>query len=204
MTGLRRITPTLPFASFDGSIEVTGRHAIEPFGQGSFDKLCGLLAVINGIRLARHGYAPVSKAFARRLFETGTDFLDSKGCLSDSLVFGMGTGRWHALVRKLAKQASTDDLIVEVERAGFTAEPDIEDIFAWIDGSLAQGRPVLTRLNSRPVDHFTVIAGSTATRLELFDSCGRRFIKRASCQGPGSFYRIPPKALLRIAVSPRG
>ncbi|WP_016746575.1 hypothetical protein [Rhizorhabdus wittichii] len=103
----------------------------------------------------------------------------------------------------MAGQASSASVAVEVERPDFAAKPTTDEIFAWIELSIAAGKPVLIRLK-KGVNHFTVVAGVTPTRLLLFDSCGHRFVKRASCEGSESFYRIPSKALLRIAVSRRG
>ncbi|KRB80603.1 hypothetical protein ASE00_16275 [Sphingomonas sp. Root710] len=114
----------------------------------------------------------------------------------------METRRWHALVRKLAKHASTDDFTIDVERAEFASKPTIDRVFDWIDASLAQRKPVLVHLDGT-LNHFSVVAGLTTTRLELFDSAGHKFVMRSSCGMKRGFHIIRPKALLRLAVRPR-
>ena len=200
--GTGRFTPAQPSASLKYPVEIAARHAIEPYRQGELDQLCGLLSAVNAIRLAVHSRAPLSKAGSRDLFECGVEFLRRKDGAAEALVSGMGTRRWHGIVRRLARQASSATLTVELEQPAFDAKPTIDEIFTWIEASIEAGKPVLIHL-AGGLDHFSIVAGVTPTRLQLFDSCGHRFIKRKSCE-PGSYYRIPTKALLRIAVSRRG
>lgn len=203
VTGVGRFTP--PTASTSPPslpVEIVARHAIEPYRQGELDGLCSIYSAINALRLALHSAAPLSKACAKDLFERGAMYLDRRGGVTETLAFGTSTRRWHGIVRRLARQASSAELAVELEQPSFDAKPSSDDILAWVEASIADGKPVLIQL-AEGIDHFTVVAGVTPTRLQLFDSCGQRFIKRKSCE-PGSYCRIPPKALLRIAVSRRG
>lgn len=201
--GAGRFTPPTASASPPSlPVEIAARHEVEPNRQGELDQLCGLLSAVNAIRLALHSFAPLSKASCGDLFECGVEYLQGKDGAADALVSGMGTRRWHGIVRCLARQASSATLAVELEQPRFDAKPSIGEIFDWIEMSVATAKPVLIHL-AGGIDHFTVVAGVTPTRFQLFDSCGHRFIKRKSCE-PGSYYRIPPKALLRIAVSRRG
>lgn len=183
-------------------IAITARNTIEPHRQGNLDGLCGIYSTINGLRLALYDHIPLTKAAAKRLFEMGADFLDERDGAGEAMWAGMETRRWHALVRKLAKYVSTDSVVVDVERAEFTSKPTIEQVFEWIDASLAQGKPVLVHLDGT-LKHFSVIAGSTPTRLELFDSAGHKFVMRTSCGVRTGFHIIRPKSLLRLAVRPR-
>ena len=179
---------------------IAARHFIEPHRQGQLDGCCGIYSAINGLRLALHDHIPLTKAAAKRLFEMSADFLDDRGGAGEAMWAGMETRRWHALVRKLAKHVPTD--AVEVERPEFPTNPDVGRVFHWIDASLAQGKPVLVHLDGT-LNHYSVIAGSTPTRLELFDSAGHKFVMRSSCGVRTGFHIIRPKALLRLAVRPR-
>jgi hypothetical protein len=202
--GNGRVTPVRPKSPPpEPVVEITARHRIEPFQQGGLDLLCGLLSPLNSIRLALYGIAPLSKAGSRKLFEAAAELLHRKRGGPEALYAGIGTRRWHEIARCMAKQASNATIAVEVERPGFAVKPTTDEIFAWIELSIAAGKPVLIRLK-KGLNHFTVVAGITPTRLLLFDSCGHRFVKRASCEGPENFYHLPRKALLRIAVSRRG
>lgn len=139
---------------------------------------------------------------AKRLFELGVTYLERKGVLKEVLTHGMETRRWHGLVRHLVKQASSATFCIELERAAFGRKPVIAEIFEWLDASLAQSSPVLIQLD-KGLNHFSVVAGSTETRLHLFDSCGHRFVKRMSCGIQTGFHHIPPNALLRMTVRHR-
>ncbi|MFC3423759.1 hypothetical protein [Rhizorhabdus histidinilytica] len=204
MSGKRRITSTIPSTSLrPPAVEIGARHQIEPLRQGELDLLCGILSPLNAIRLALHATAPLSRAGSKRLFEAGVRFLHGKSGGPEAVYAGMGTRRWHQIAKCMAERASGSSMTIEVERPTFDAVPTVEQVFAWIELSLAAGKPVLLRL-AKGVDHFTVAAGITATRVFLFDSTGQSFLKQTSCRGSESFYRIPPKALARIAVSRRG
>jgi len=202
--GTGRVTPPTALASLPSlPIEIAARHEIEPYRQCELDQLCGLLSAVNAIRLAVHSLAPLSKAGSRNLFECGVEYLQRKDGAAEALTSGMGTRCWHGIVRRLAREASNSTIAAEVEKPSFGPSPAIDELLAWVEASIATAKPVLIHL-AGGLDHFTVVAGVTPTRLQLFDSCGHRFINRKSCLGPKSFYRIPPKALLRVAVSRRG
>ena len=204
VTGAGRFTlPTASASPPSLPVEIAARHAIEPFRQGGLDGLCSIYSAVNAIRLARHDVAPLSKARAKDLFERGVTYLDKRDGVAETLVSGTSIRRWHGIVRRLAGDASNAVVVVDVEQPDFDHRPAIDETFAWIEASIAAGKPVLIHL-AEGIDHFTCCAGVTATRLQLFDSCGHRFIKRKSCGTSGSYYRIPSKALLRIAVSRRG
>lgn len=203
VSGKRRVTPASSSTSLQTTaIEIAARHEIEPYQQSPLDALCGVHAAINSLRLVCYRHAPLTKAGAKRLWEAAADFLDSKGGAGEAMWAGMEVRRWHALVRKLAKHASTNDFTIDVERPDFASDTAASEVFDWIDISLAENKPVLVHLDGT-LNHFSVIAGSTPTRLELFDSAGHKFVMRSSCGVKRGFHIIRPKALLRLAVRPR-
>lgn len=203
--GAGRFTPPIASASPPSlPVEIAARHAIEPYRQGELDGLCSIYSAINALRLALHGVAPLSNSRAKELFEQGAVYLERKDGLSDTVASGTSTRRWHGIVRRLARHVSTATIAVELEQPGLGSKPTSDETIAWIEASIGQGKPVLIHLEGGSIDHFSIVAGLTLTRLQLFDSGPQRFLKRASCIGPKSYYRIPPKALLRIAVSRRG
>lgn len=202
--GKRRITSTpSPTSPCHPAVEIAARHQIEPFRQNDFSKLCGLFAPLNAIQLALHGHAPLSKTGSRKLFEAGVDLLHSKAGGTAALTSGMGTRRCHQIARCMAERASSSSIAVEVQRPQFDADPTTDDVLTWLEASMAAGMPVLLRLKGGTLDHFSVCAGITPTKVLLQDSAGLRFVKRASCDGPHKIYRLPCKSLLRIAVRRR-
>lgn len=149
-------------------------------------------------------HAPLTKAQCKQLFAAGVEYLDRKNALGEVAVTGMGTKRRLALARHLAKVVSTiTSCRVVVQRPDHAAWSSINDAFGWIDQSLSEGKPVLIA-QMGGLRHFTVIAGTTPTRLEFFDSAGLRFVKKSSCGLDTGFHRIPFKGLLRIAVERHG
>jgi hypothetical protein len=182
--------------------EIRARHEIEPFQQGGLDGLCGLYSAINVLRLALHDSEPLNKAAAKYLLALGAAYLDRKHTLSSALADGMQVRRWHGLVRYLAKHVATQATTIEIERPIMEGKPTITDVFDGIVASLAQNKPVLINL-AGALNHFSIVAASTPTTLQLFDSSGHRYLRRASCGIRTGYHHIPPKALLRLAVQRR-
>ena len=189
-----------PEPANSSKIEIVSRHQLEPYRQGALDGLCGLYGVINALRLAVADHVPLSKAQSKELFTAGVKFLHCKQCFDEAAVTGLKARRRLALARHLAKLVSATHCPVVVERPDYAAWVSIDDdVFGWIEQSLSDGKPVMAALMGG-LNHFTVIAGSNATRLELFDSDGLRFVRKSSCGLKSGRHRIPPKGLLRIAV----
>lgn len=176
---------------------------MQPLHQGDLTGFCGLYAVVNALRLAMADNAPLTKAQCKQLFAAGIDLLDRKNVLGEVAVAGMGTKRRLALARHLAKLVSPTNCQVVVERSYHSTWSTLDDAFGWIDESLAAGKPVLIPLLGA-LDHYTVIAGSTAATLQLFDSTSLRFIRKSSCGHRTGFHQIPFNGLLRIAVERPG
>lgn len=191
-------TPALQLRT-PGGVEIFGRDRLEPYRQGALDGLCGLYGLINALRLATADNTPLSKAQSKELFAAGVDFLHRKKGFREAAVAGLKARRRLALARHLAKLVSATHCPVVIERPDYSAWTSIDEVFGWIEESLSDGKPVVAALMGG-LNHFTVIAGSTATRLELIDSDGLRFVRKSSCGLKSGRHRIPPQGLLRIAV----
>lgn len=181
--------------------EIAARHRIKPLRQGELDFLCGLYAPINALRLALADCAPLSSKAYKALFAEGVRYLDRKDGLHQSLTWGMDLRRRYALACHLAERASDENISVSIERANYQNWRSIDDAFVWIEQSLAANQPVLVYFAEMP-DHYTVIAGSTSTRLQLFDSAGTGFVYKASCDLRSGTRIIQPNGLLRLVVEP--
>lgn len=180
------------------------QHDVEPFRQGELDRLCGLYAIINGIRLALKAHdTGLTPKRSRTLFEVGSEFLTLKRGLQEALGHGMGLRRWHALARHLARAISDDVCTVTVETADVADWRGITDAWRWIDQSLGAKKPVLIPL-LKGMDHYSVVMSATPLTLRLFDSVGVAFVRKASCGFTSAFHIVPPKGLLRIAVQRPG
>ena len=180
-------------------VEIPARRLIKPYRQGELDALCGLYSALNALCLALYGCSTLSRPVVDYLFELGADYLDCKRGAGTAMASGVETRRWHALTRKLADRLSSPPFMVDVERAELGATPTMSDVFDWIATSITEEKPVLICFEGG-IEHFSVVAGITASTLQLFDSDGHRFVRRSSCGIRSGFYRVSPKALLRIAV----
>lgn len=189
--------PTSPPANRT-TIEIAARHRLKPYSQG-LASTCGLLCIINALRLAMADIAPLTERDCKRLFAASVEYLQRKPGFDRVAVDGMKISRTRSLARHLAKLASTRNSQVVVEQPEHAAWSSIDDAFAWIELSLSEGKPVLIALMGG-LNHFTVIAGATPTRLELFDSVGLRFVRKSSCGLESGYHSIAPKGLLRLAV----
>jgi hypothetical protein len=157
------------------------------YDQGGLDYLCGLYAIINGLRLmaAAEGRS-LEDAHAERLFEAGVDFLDQEGKLAYAASHGISLGRWRRLADRLCQVAGR--LLgssVDVERPFLPhSRPPAATVWAAIEQALDRHRPVLVLLRGS-YDHFTVVSELSSNRVMLFDSYHYRWIMRTAC-GPQS------------------
>lgn len=182
--------------------EIEARHGVAPMQQGELDKLCGIYAVINAIRLAAEASTPLNMPACRTLFAAGVEFMTSLELLDEAAVDGISHKHWRRLVKRLIKSASDDRFEFSIERPARSDWTSVHHAFAWIDESLAQGKAVLLALDGK-LKHYTVVAGSTPHALLLFDSTGLQFVHKSSCGLSNSYHVIVPKALMRVAMRRR-
>lgn len=194
--------PPASISNSQTTTEIGARHRLEPLAQGGLDGLCGLYDAVNALRLALADDAPLTQPRCKALFAEGINYLHRKRGLDAAVVHGMGLQRRLALTRHLAKLVSTTNCQFVVERP-VTPLLSMEDVFAWVEDSLAGGLPVLITLTGG-LEHHTVVAGVTSKTLLLFDSGGQRFLRKSSCGLRSGYYQIPPNSLFRIAVHRSG
>lgn len=151
---------------------------LEPLQQGELDKLCGVYAAINAIKVADDR---TGKRVGSLLFTCAISYLVEKGQLEEAVTSGMGHKRQRLITEYLLKtynQRHNAEL-------GLTYFSDsLLDLEDFIEGQLEQGFPVCVCLNGA-VDHFTVLTGMNRTRVLLFDSNGMSFVQRSSVSFEG-------------------
>ena len=150
------------------------RHR-KPIEQGRIDKLCGLYAAINGLRLA----VPLPPHRDRMIFETGVKYLDERGWLSTVLTQGMSNRLFASLVRYHATRHSLHVERIPAAPPSMTQESAISAELA-VMAAITKGKPVLISID-KPLDHYSVICGYSPTRWHLFDSYGYRWLSRQHC-----------------------
>jgi len=149
---------------------------LEPFGQGRLDRLCGLYAIVNALRLA----VPTSARESRTLFEAGIAFLEDKGWLSAVLVEGMPTRQFVSLARYMFAEHQRRigrSMVPERIAVGRGNRSAVE--FAALE-AVTCGMPLLLLIDG-PLNHYSVLCGFTPSRLRLFDSYGYQWLSRRHC-----------------------
>lgn len=152
-----------------------------PFEQGDLDNLCGLYAAVNALCVTSAPIRPLSTSEAQHVLHAGVSYLQRRGWLADALIDGMTLPRQRAVTQQMGKAASRiAGLNVSITqivpgRPKFTAHAALE----LIASRIAAGSAVIACFENT-LWHYTVISGTSAGRLYLFDSAGLHWIERRS------------------------
>lgn len=155
---------------------------LSPFQQGRFDNLCGLYAIMNAIQLMSWPALELDALQSKRLFQFGIAALEHKGLLHEVHKHGMDKEPWAWLCNAMLAEAGKligvplcrKQILTKVKKTDFNSA------LALIDHCTRQGEPVIVILGGS-YEHYTVIVAKTASRLQLFDSFGYRWVSIASC-----------------------
>lgn len=152
---------------------------IEPYQQGRLDSLCGLYALINGVRLILADTAPLTGQSCKRLFADGMDFLTAKKGSRDAAHWGITVGRQRKLAKVLLASTALDGRLKLHLGPSLPHLATVDDLEVAIAGTLARRAVLLVCLHGR-ISHHSVIVGHTPERVLLFDSDGMQFIRKTS------------------------
>ena len=157
------------------------KRELQPLEQGDLDGLCGLYAVINAVRLVVYPDHILTPGMLGRLFERGLSTLSHKRKLKQTVTHGIDNTLWLLMCRAVIAEA---EMLVERRIAicpliGKDRPWRTREAVGNIKRAIRHDRPVLICLEGR-LDHCSVVVGSSATRLYLFDSAGRHWISIGS------------------------
>jgi hypothetical protein len=154
--------------------------SLAPLQQGDLDRLCGLYAIINAIRLALYPQHKLSRRQLRILFDEGIAFLSRTRSLKAAASSGMYEAQWSKLCQHLLFMAG-NLAGVELHMMRYPARSLSSTTVALkaLKHHLKHGRPVLLALEGR-LNHWTVVVRFSDKRLSLFDSDGHRWILNSS------------------------
>jgi len=177
----------------------------EPLQQGDLDDLCGLYATINAICIVMAPNRALSDRDVRKLTRAGVRYLDNQQMFRKAFNKGM-TGKLH---RKLAKHMvqeaqSVTGAPLSMRRLSLVrAEADQGQLIQSIEEALQQGAAVMMGLHNTH-DHFTVVVGSSTTRLYLADSDGLHWLPKrhvGPCGGTRPYrHGVCLKEMLAIGI----
>lgn len=154
---------------------------VEPLKQGELDSLCGFYAILNAARLLAYPDKHVHPRRLKDLFRQGVAILSRQRHLKFTLSWGMYTTTWDQLL---------ESFLPEIEEVvGFRIRQHRvfkrktchrpSSVAKSIRYHIDLGRPVVLILGGT-YDHWTVIGGYSASRLQLFDSYEYRWINARS------------------------
>jgi hypothetical protein len=155
-------------------------RALTPLEQGKLDSLCGVYAIINGIRLATYLDRDLSKSDLHRMFSAGLKTLQKARQLRDTMLHGMPPALWLKVCAEVLASANEmldSPLSLKQLDPGSACAQDA--VIPQIRRGIYQGHPVLFGVEGR-LDHWTVAAGYSHARLTLFDSARHRWIGTAT------------------------
>ena len=150
-------------------------RVLKPYEQGSLDGLCGIYSVVNAIQLVIYPER-LTRGAATTLIEAGFIELQRMRKLHTTLVSGMYLPTWRKAAAAMVARANPllgTTLLLEpvVLKRGSTVDRAVRHI----RHALWRGRPVLVQLDGA-LDHWTVVARYSRTRLSLVDSAGHRWV----------------------------
>ena len=174
-------------------------NTLEALKQGDLDKLCGVYAIINAIRLGASSEI-LNKKIQRELMRSALQYLCKREMLQETLRYGMSSRNFSKLADKLLERSNRIvDATLKITR--FPGDGELSENF--IQNELSRNAPICARLKG-PFDHYTVISGMTPKRYLLTDSNGLSWINRSSLRSRNSSaptrLRIQLKSLFSISV----
>lgn len=180
---------------------------LTPLQQGELDSMCGLYAIINGIRVALYPAYKFDKRTLSDLFVHGTAQLSRLGKLREAMAAGMD----ETLLLRLCSVVTARATYLSGLRIGSCAASGPE--VSWntrsaiqrVKHCLKQGQPVVIAFEGK-LDHWTVVIAYSATRLYLFDSAGYHWVSiksvTASSRALNKLYRISKASTIVLESAP--
>lgn len=156
-----------------------GAKGITPYRQGHLDCLCGLYALINGIRILHAVHRPLSDQKCRDLFKLGMKELTKRR--GDSAHHGMSAARQAELAKVLLKSPALQKLPRAKLRPRLSQVTKVEDFDRALRGVISRGAVLLVGFEGAMLHH-SVIVGVSSSRVVLFDSAGMQFVNKTSLQ----------------------
>lgn len=175
---------------------------IEPWQHAEgLDGLAGLYAIINGFGLALARRRPLSPATTRDLLESGITFIGTHTNLARSLTRGCRLELWLKLadaLRRVMEREHEIRLCIEQPLRG-VRHASSREVLNTVETFILRQQVVMLMLHGC---RYTTVLGYTEHSLLLFDSGGRRWIRRSACgvTGDGKRHQIYVPSLTAISV----
>ncbi|QGP79590.1 hypothetical protein [Sphingobium sp. CAP-1] len=157
------------------------RIDLKPLRQGAVDSLCGFYAILNAVRLLAYPDKHVHPRDLKELFRRGIAILSSQRHLKFTVSWGLDPDPWNRFFDRLLPEIEDVVGFRVRHHKVFDAKAGLKPskVARAIRHHINLGRPIVLILGAA-YDHWTVIAGSSDNRLQLFDSYGYCWINTRS------------------------
>ena len=157
------------------------RNAPRPYQQGELDGLCGVYSVINAVRLL---CPELTGSDAEYLFDRIVQSLD--GAVANPtacIVGGVGLRLVRCLLKEIAAELAAEyDVTLRVRRLPRNVRQSRSISVVWqeLTDTLSPTCVAIIGIYGRR-SHWTVAQSAAEARLQLFDSCKMRTLRRSDC-----------------------
>lgn len=155
---------------------------LQPLRQGDLSNLCGVYSLVNGLQLALFPVRRLRRREVASLLQFAFSNLAGRSPVASVVANGMSDVTWMRLSKVLVRYVATEYgvAIKASHDLRALAQTDWGMALRSIKRAIRTGSPVLVGLFGA-LDHYTVIAGYTDSRLLLFDSSGHRWVHTMGC-----------------------
>jgi hypothetical protein len=159
------------------------RSDIAPYRQGQLDGLCGLYAIINGIRLATHDRTDeFGHEVWRELLLALISEAESVVGTATAVVHGIGAKPLYELAKAAERHLASEHRVAVTVSRSHGPKHSFDRLIAHLAELTKQPASAVVLELSGDVRHWTVLRRVGKHSLELFDSSGMERVKLASCR----------------------
>ena len=188
-----------------GRHQLAGFPLVDPYQQGEFDGLCGIYAIVNGLRLLAVTHRPLSYTEGAKLYGRGIEVVCREDRLAFAATWGISQTLWRRLAGALCISTSRISglAIRPVQPFPGSSRVPRAAVFAAVHSAIDSGSPVLVALRGA-YNHYTVICGYTVARFLLHDSYAYNWINKATCgvshDGMTSRHKLATRSILILEL----
>ena len=167
-----------------------------PFQQGTFDKLCGLYALINASRLA---VPKLTEAQCEQAYTEAVQWIGEQQNPSDILRNGLNVNQLQSIHSHVLQPRWRTSL----HKPFWTIQyrPNDKKFWEWMDREVRRPHQGILISIAGRMDHWSVVRDITPKSIMLFDSHNLQSLRRTICatsEQPRNSHIIEPRYVLVI------
>lgn len=180
-------------------VSLLGNNKVQSFRHGDFDNLGCLYAILSAFNRALADEGGLRHNEAEKAFRLAVKHLADRRTGMDTFSNPVTMRRACGLAKLMARSVSDLERQVHIEQPPTDLNISIENLFAWIEESLADALPVLVMLDGES-RQFVVIQGIDDERLYLSGDDRRQSIERDDCAVRRGLVVLSATNMFRVRV----